>query len=136
MLEALHEYFHNPYEVREALHEYNRIMMKPEDSFLDFRSRFVQLATLAQIPMLSRRMDLYEKLTVDLQESILSQLDNLTTYSLLEKKVQGLYDLRQRVNERKKRITQPRKVGGDLKEIEGGSDRSASEGEDQGKEYA
>ena len=47
MLEALREYFHNPYEVREALHEYNHIMMKPEDSFLDFRSRFVQLATLA-----------------------------------------------------------------------------------------
>ena len=51
-------------------------------------------------------MDLYKKLTVDLQKFILSQLDNLTTYSLLEKKVQGLYDLRQRVNKRKKRITQ------------------------------
>ena len=41
MLDTLWDYFHNPYEVREALHEYNRIMMKPEDSFLDFRSRFV-----------------------------------------------------------------------------------------------
>ena len=38
MLEALREYFHNPYKVWEALHEYNRIMIKPEDLFLDFRS--------------------------------------------------------------------------------------------------
>ena len=41
MLKALYKYFHNSYKVREALHKYNYIMMKPEDSFLNFRSWFI-----------------------------------------------------------------------------------------------
>jgi hypothetical protein len=80
MLEVLETAFLNPNRVREANMEYRRLMMSITDTFVDFKTRFLLLAEEAGIPQSSRRLDLYDKLTVDLQTSLIPVLSTLTTF--------------------------------------------------------
>jgi hypothetical protein len=81
MIEVLETAFVNPNRVREAGMEYRQLMMSTTDTFVDFKTRFLLLAEEAGIPQSSRRLDLYDKLTVELQTSLVPVLSTLTTFS-------------------------------------------------------
>ena len=81
MFEVLETAFLNPNRVREAGMEYRQLMMSPLETFVDFKTRFLLLAEEAGIPQSSRRLDLYDKLTVELQTSLVPVLSILTTFS-------------------------------------------------------
>ena len=51
--------------------------------FTNFKTCFLLLAEAASIPMASRRLDLYDKLTVDLQTALVPVLSTLTTFNTL-----------------------------------------------------
>ena len=57
--------------------------MRIVETFTDFKTRFLLLAEAASIPMASRRLDLYDKLTVDLQTALVLVLSTLTTFNAL-----------------------------------------------------
>ena len=80
MIEVLETAFVNPNRVREAGMEYRQLMMSPMDTFVDFKTRFLLLAEEAGIPQSSRRLDLYDKLTVELQTSLVPVLSTLITF--------------------------------------------------------
>ena len=81
MIEVLETAFVNPNRVREAGMEYRQLMMSSTDTFVDFKTRFLLLAEEAGIPQPSRRLDLYDKLTVELQTALVPVLSTLTTFS-------------------------------------------------------
>jgi hypothetical protein len=83
MLETLRTAFVNPNRVREATIQYRQLMMGPNTTFADFKTQFLLLAEEANIPSVSRRMDLYDKLTADLQLALLPVLSTLTTFNAL-----------------------------------------------------
>jgi hypothetical protein len=66
MFKVLKAAFFNPNRVWEASIEYRQLMMSPLETFVDFKTRFLLLAEEARIPQSSRRLDLYDKLIVEL----------------------------------------------------------------------
>jgi hypothetical protein len=81
MISVLETAFVNPNRVREAGIEYRQLTMSTTDTFVDFKTRFLLLAEEAEIPQSSRRLDLYDKLTVELQTSLVPVLSTLITFS-------------------------------------------------------
>jgi len=81
MLTVLETAFINPNRAREAGIEYGQLMMDPLDTFVDFKTQFLLLANEAGIPQSSRQLDLYDKLTVELQTSLVPVLSTLSTFS-------------------------------------------------------
>ena len=80
MLTVLETAFVNPNRAREASVEYSQLMMDPLDTFVDFKTQFLLLANEAGIPQSSRRLDLYDKLIVELQTSLVPVLSTLSTF--------------------------------------------------------
>jgi hypothetical protein len=66
MIEVLDSAFLNPNRVREAGIEYRQLIIGTTDTFVNFKTRFLLLAEEAGIPQTSRRLDLYDKLMVEL----------------------------------------------------------------------
>ena len=54
--------------------------MKSNQSFTEFQTQFLHLAGEGQVPPNNYHLDLYNKLTVQLQEKIMVALDDLPTY--------------------------------------------------------
>jgi hypothetical protein len=81
MIEVLETAFVNPNRIREAGMEYRQLIMSTTDTFVDFKTRFLLLAEEAGIPQSSRRLDLYDKLTVELQTSLVPVLSTLVTFN-------------------------------------------------------
>jgi hypothetical protein len=83
MFQHLASIYVNPNKVRDARYDYQRLMMRSGQSYADFRTQFLHLAGEAQIPSESLRMDLYDKLTVQLQERLAVNLRTLDTFTEL-----------------------------------------------------
>ena len=66
MFEVLETAFLNLNRVREAGIEYRQFIMSLLETFVDFKTRFLLLIKEAGIPQSFRRLDLYDKLTVEL----------------------------------------------------------------------
>ena len=90
MLEVLNSGFVNPNQQRQAQLEYRDLMMSSTEVFINFKSRFNKLAEEAGIPMVTRHMDLYDKLTIELQTVLVPVLDTLPTYELLAARVTAI----------------------------------------------
>ena len=58
-------------------------MMKPSETFADFHTRFLYLAGQARIPKDDLQLDLFDKLTIELQRTILLVYSTLTTVKTL-----------------------------------------------------
>jgi hypothetical protein len=56
--------------VRNARRDYCRLMMQSTKTFMDFYTRFLHLTSEGQIPHKDLRLDLYDKLTLELQRAI------------------------------------------------------------------
>ena len=72
MIDHLASIYKDPFKARNARVEYRGLMMKPTEPFTAFLTRFHQLAGQANIPANDLLPDLYEKLTIKLQEVSLS----------------------------------------------------------------
>ena len=56
--------------MRNAYRDYCKLMMRSTETFMDFYTRFLHLASKGQIPDEDLRLDLYDKLTLELQRAI------------------------------------------------------------------
>ena len=83
MIQHLAARYVNPNKVRDARYDYNRLMMKPSQPFIEFQTQFLHLAGEAQIPEDNLCLDLYDKLTTWMQEKLAVQLRTLDTFTEL-----------------------------------------------------
>jgi hypothetical protein len=73
MLVYLDTIYINSNQVQDSKHEYKELQMLPDQSFQEFKTKFIQLANDGEIPMADRFDDLYDKVTVPLQSQLLNQ---------------------------------------------------------------
>jgi hypothetical protein len=79
MIDYLGEHFINPHRVREARREYKKLRMNEIQTFHEFKTKFIHLADEAHIPLDDRLDELYDKLTLSLQELLASQRHSIRT---------------------------------------------------------
>ena len=70
MIKHLASIYEDPFWVRNARRDYRKLMMRSTETFTDFYTRFLHLASEGQIPDEDLRLDLYDKLTLELQRAI------------------------------------------------------------------
>jgi Zinc knuckle len=83
MIDHLASIYEDPHRVQNARLEYRGLMMKPSETFADFHTRFLHLAGQALIPEDDLRPDLFDKLTLELQRTVLPVYSTLTTEKTL-----------------------------------------------------
>jgi hypothetical protein len=83
MINHLASIYKDPHKVQNARLEYKSLMMKTTKTFADFHTRFLQLAGRAKIPKEDLRPDLFDKLTLELQRTVLPVYSTLTTVRTL-----------------------------------------------------
>ena len=109
MIDHLAAIYEDPYKVQNARLDYKSLMMKPSESFADFHTRFLHLAGEAKIPKDDLRPDLFDKLTMELQRTVLPVYSTLTTAKSLADEClsldQGLRRLKARSDRVKARTT-------------------------------
>lgn len=59
----LAEILENPFEAQDACIDFRKLMMREDESFSDFYTRFLHLADIGKIPTDNLQPDLYDKLT-------------------------------------------------------------------------
>jgi hypothetical protein len=90
MVQLLASVFINPNLVRDARYNYSRLVMAAGQPFTKFQTQFLHLAGQAQIPSKDLRLDLYNKLTTQLQRGMAPNLHSLDTYAKLAASCQSL----------------------------------------------
>ena len=111
MIRHLAAIYVNPNKVRDARYDYNRLMMKPNQPFAEFQTQFLHLAGEGQVPLENYRLDLYDKLTIRLQEKIAVTLDDLPTHERLAARCLSLDSELKRIDarpDRQKRLRSDR----------------------------
>jgi hypothetical protein len=83
MIAYLAEILENPFEAQDARIDFRKLMMRDDESFSDFYTRFLHLAGTGKIPTDDLQPDLYDKLTPSLQQSVLPFMDTLLTSKAL-----------------------------------------------------
>jgi hypothetical protein len=83
MIQYLAPRYINPNKVRDARYDYGKLFMKAGEPFADFQTTFLHLAGEGQIHSDNLRLDLYDKLTTQLQERLAATLEDLDTYQKL-----------------------------------------------------
>ena len=72
MIEYLAGIYVDPFKAQNTWFDYRNLMMKTTKTFSSFNSRFLQLVGKAYIPAEDLVLDLFDKLTIDLQRVVLS----------------------------------------------------------------
>jgi hypothetical protein len=83
MIQHLAAHYTNPNKVYNAKYNYNRLTMKARQPFVEFQTQFLHLSNEAQILVKNLRLDLYNKLTTQLQEKLAVNLRTLDTFEKL-----------------------------------------------------
>jgi hypothetical protein len=100
MILYLAEIFENPFKAQDACIEFRKLFIKESKSFSDFYTQFLHLSSIGKILTDDLQPDLYNKLTLALQQSVLPFLDTLLTNKALANKYilvdKNLRRLRQR----------------------------------------
>jgi hypothetical protein len=108
MIDFLATIYEDPYKVQNARLEYKSLSMKSTETFSDFHTRFLQLAGQAKIPSDDLRPDLFDKLTLELQRTVLPVYTTLSTEKALADQCvaldNGLRRIRARSDRAKARI--------------------------------
>lgn len=76
MIDCLREIYTDPNRVRDAKRQYQKLEMRYGQAFHEFKTEFLHLADKAHISRDDRFYDLYDKLTLGLQQQLLNQLDS------------------------------------------------------------
>jgi hypothetical protein len=79
MINYLGEHFVNPHRICEARRKYKKLRMNEVQTFYEFKTKFIHLADKAQIHPQDRLDELYNKLTLPLQEQLVSQRHSIRT---------------------------------------------------------
>jgi len=79
MINHLASIYEDPHKVQNARLDYRGLMMRSTETFADFHTRFLHFAGQAQIPSTDLQPDLFEKLTLELQRTVLPIYSTLTT---------------------------------------------------------
>jgi hypothetical protein len=108
MIDYLASIYEDPHKVQNARLDYKSLMMKSTETFADFHTRFLHLAGQARIPKEDLRPDLFDKLTIELQRTVLPVYSMLTTTKTLADEClsldQGLRRLKARSDRAKARV--------------------------------
>ena len=72
MINHLSSIYKDPFKVQNARLSYKSLNIKTMETFSAFQTRFLHLAGQAQIPQEDLLLDLFDKLTLDLQRAVLS----------------------------------------------------------------
>jgi hypothetical protein len=73
MLTYLDTIYINTNKVQDSKYEYKELQMLPDQSFQEFKTKFIQLANNREILIADRFDNLYNKVTVPLQSQLLNQ---------------------------------------------------------------
>lgn len=73
--------YENPNEAREARHAFQALRMTVRERFAEFKTKFMQLASRANIPQVEWNQELFEKLTPQLQVGVIPLRDSFTQFS-------------------------------------------------------
>ena len=102
MINYLSSIYEDLYKVQNACLKYKGLIMKPTETFADFYTCFLHLAGQAKIPKEDLRPDLFDKLTLELQRTVLLVYLLLTTVKALADEClsldQGLRRIKERSN--------------------------------------
>ena len=101
MFKHLESIYVNPNKLRDAKYDYNRLTMRTSQTFVEFQTQFLHLAGEAQIPAESLRLDLFDRLTAQLQEKLAAQLRTLNTFAELSASCLSLDTELRRITARK-----------------------------------
>src|SRR5436190_10541402 len=83
MISHLASIYEDPHRVQNACLKYKSLFMKPSETFADFHTCFLHLAGQAKIPKDNLCPDLFDKLTVELQRTVLPIYSALKTVKSL-----------------------------------------------------
>ena len=83
MMSHLASIYEDPHKVQNAHLDYKSLFMKPSETFADFHTRFLHLAGQAKIPKDDLCPDLFDKLTLELQRTVLPVYSTLMTVKSL-----------------------------------------------------
>ena len=83
MIDFLATIYKDPYKVQNARLKYKSLLMKSTKTFLDFYTQFLQLARQGKIPSDDLQLDLFNKLTLELQRTVLLVYTILSTEKAL-----------------------------------------------------
>jgi hypothetical protein len=111
MIQYLAARYINPNKVRDARYDYGKLLMKASESFAEFQTTFLHLAGEGQIHSDNLRLDLYDKLTTQLQERLAATLEDLDTYQKLANRCLSLDTELKRISvrvDRQKRFKEER----------------------------
>jgi hypothetical protein len=86
MINYLAEILQNPFESQDARIDFRKLLMREDETFAEFYTRFLHLAGIGKIPTDDLQPDLYDKLTPALQQSVMPFLDTLLTSKALAHK--------------------------------------------------
>ena len=101
MIATLDAIYINKFHVRESKTTYQNLKMDPTKPFQHFQTKFIQLANDGRIPLEDRFDDLYDKMTVTLQTTLLLHLDLLDNdFDRLCEKAIGIDTGIKRINNR------------------------------------
>jgi hypothetical protein len=103
MIQHLATIYVNPNKTRDARYAYNRLMMKNNQTFAEFQTTFLQLAGAGQVPTENLQTDLFDKLTIPLQEQVNGFLVDMKTYQQLANRCLAIDTESRRINARKSR---------------------------------
>jgi len=104
MISYLAEIFENPFEAQDARIDFRKLTMKDDEAFADFYTQFLHLSSVGRIPTDDLQPELYDKLTLSLQQCVLPFLDTLLTHKALSDKCLGVDKNLQRFRQRQSRI--------------------------------
>lgn len=83
MIDYLTSIYKDPYKDQNARLEYGGLLIKPSETFADFYTCFLHLAGQAKILKDDSQLDLFDKLTMELQRTVLPVYSTLTTVKTL-----------------------------------------------------
>ncbi|KAE8440298.1 hypothetical protein EG329_009729 [Mollisiaceae sp. DMI_Dod_QoI] len=90
MVDCLKNAFVDPFKVRNAKNDYERLVIMPSQKFFDFYTTFLQTARAAQIPESCYIDDLTNKVTFALQEALIPTEGTHATYQDLANHLKGM----------------------------------------------
>ena len=104
MINCLASVYEDRYKVQNARLDYRSLTMRTTETFAEFNTRFLHLAGQAKIPQEDLRPDLFDKLTLELQRTVLPVYSTLTTVKSLADECLALDQGLRRLKARSDRI--------------------------------
>ena len=90
MIQHLADIYEDLFRIQNACRDYCRLNIRTNETFLDFYTRFLHLVGEGRILDEDLRLDLYDKITLELQRAIAPTKETLTTLPELQKALHRL----------------------------------------------